>query len=93
MRNEAFQNASFGNASFPNKALSYSCLWAQSLAEQTDFLGVFIQNRARHEGRKLPENYAKSTNFSSIACTNVGSLSMSFGCKIFNGSGGMSLQS
>ena len=59
----------------------------QSLAEQTDFLRFSIQNRARCEGRKLPKSYVKSTIFSSIAGTNVENLSMSFGCKIFNGSG------
>ena len=52
----------------------------------------YVQNRARREGRKLPKSYVKSTIFSSIACTNVGSLFMSFCCKIFNGSGVMSCQ-
>ena len=59
----------------------------QSLAEQTDFLRFSIQNRARIEGRILPKSYVKSTIFSSIARINVVSLSMSFGCKISNGSG------
>ena len=62
----------------------------QCLAKQTDFWRFFIQNRVRREGRKLPKCYVKSTNFSSIARTNVGSFSMSFGCKISNGSRVMS---
>ena len=68
-------------------------MYLQSLAEQTDFLRFSIQNRARIEGRILPKSYVKSIIFSSIACTNVGNLSMNFGCKIFNGSGVVSLQS
>ena len=58
----------------------------QSLTEETDFSRFSIQNRARLEGRKLPKTYVIYTIFSSIACTNVRNLSMSFGC-IFNGSG------
>ena len=61
--------------------------YVQSIGEQTDFLVFFIQNMVRRESKKLPKCYVKSTNFSSIACTNVGSLSMSVGCKISNGSG------
>ena len=60
--------------------------------KKLDFLGFFIQNANSSYGRKLPKCYVKSTNFSSIAHTNVGNFSMSFGCKIFNGSEVMSLQ-
>ena len=51
---------------------------------------LFIQNTHSREGRKLPKHYVKFPNFSSIACINVGSFSMSFGCKIFCGLGDFS---
>ena len=36
------------------------------------------------------KSYVKSTTFSSIACTDVESFAMSFGCKISSGSGDLS---
>ncbi len=50
-------------------------------------MGFSIQNGVKRGGSKLPKSYVKSTNFLSNACINMGSLSMSFRCKIFNGSG------
>ncbi len=68
----------------------------QSLAEQIDFLGFPIIYKIGQDVRV--ENYlckseVQSTNVSSISCTNMGNLSMSFGCKGLNGSGVTSLQS
>ena len=64
----------------------------QSLAIRTDFLGFSIQNAPRCKGKNLIKSYGKSTIFISIACTNVESFSMSFGCKISSGSGDLSCQ-
>ena len=64
----------------------------QCLAKKLDFLGFSIQNDPRCYGRKPLKSYVKSTIFFSIACTNVESFSMSFGCKIFSGSGNSSCQ-
>ena len=64
----------------------------QSCSEQTGHLLFFIQNAHSCEGRKLPKRHAKFTNFSSIACINVGSFSISFGSKISSGSGDSSCQ-
>ena len=59
----------------------------QWCSEQTGHLLFFIQNAHSCEGRKLPKRYVKFTNFSSIACINVESFSISFGSKISIGSG------
>ena len=55
----------------------------QSLAIRTDFWGFSIQNAIFQSCRNLPKCGAKSTIFLSNACMNVGSFSMSFGCKLF----------
>ena len=62
--------------SFSGKSTTDSAI--QCLAKQTDFWGFFIQNRVRREGKKLPKCYVKTTNFFSIACTNVGSFLQNF---------------
>ena len=54
----------------------------------------FIQNAHSREGRKLPKCYVKKfTNFSSIACINEESFSISFGSKISSDYGDSSCQS
>ena len=58
-------------------------MYVHCLAIRTNFLGFFIQNTHTRQVRKLPKHYVKFPNFSSIACINVGSFSMSFGCQHF----------
>ena len=84
------QRISGGSAK--NTRLSAILIYIQCLANQTNFLGGFMQNANSRLGRKLPKCYVKSIKFSSIARTNVGSFSMSFGCKIFSGSEDSSCQ-
>ena len=54
------------------------------------FWGFPYKTPIHYVCRKLPKHYVKFPNFSSIACINVGSFSMSSGCKIFSGFGGSS---
>ena len=51
------------------------------------FWGFPYKTPIHYVCRKLPKHYVKFSNFSSIACINVGSFSMSFGCEIFSGFG------
>ena len=59
----------------------------QWCSEQMKQLLFFIQNTHSREVKKLPKRYVEFTNFSLIACVNVGGFSMSFGYKITSGSG------
>ena len=74
------------------KILLMSKISYSPLQLEPTFWGFPYKTPIHYVCRKLPKHYVKFPKFSSIACINVGSFSMSFGSKIISGSWVASLQ-
>ena len=58
-----------------------------ALHSNPTFGGFSYKIPLHYQGRNLPKNYDKFTNFFSTVCINIRSFSMSFGSKIYSGFG------